>query len=189
MSYIQFQVGEKFPLPIKAQGDGGIFQYDLNGAMFILKLSRTDLIAIEAFRTGKVEIALFAEADILFLLYKIDGIVNGWGDCPYSVQSLPPAQRPQLDKMPEKSLNLYLVDSRLDLLLAMRTIQLTEAFQRLLIETLQRQAESPPLQPAEYAAKVQEIWSKYTSDAMYEKAIAKQEIALEIPLPPMKDHH
>ena len=52
---ISFQVGEKFPLPIKNQGDGGLFQVDSNGIMFILQLSHTDIIAIEAFRTGKME--------------------------------------------------------------------------------------------------------------------------------------
>ena len=58
MQYTNFQVGEKFPLPIQSQGDGGLFQIDINGAMFILQLSRTDVIAVEAFRTGRMELAL-----------------------------------------------------------------------------------------------------------------------------------
>ena len=56
MSYTNFQVGEKFPLPIQAAGDGGLFQIDANGMMFILQLSNTDVIATEAFRTGKMEL-------------------------------------------------------------------------------------------------------------------------------------
>ena len=80
MSYTNFQVGEKFPLPIQAAGDGGLFQADANGLMFILQLSRLDVIAVEAFRTGKMELALYEEDGLLFFLYQIDGIFKaGWG--------------------------------------------------------------------------------------------------------------
>ena len=46
---VNFAVGEPFPLPILAQTDGGMFQVDKNGMMFLLQLSRTDAIAVEAF--------------------------------------------------------------------------------------------------------------------------------------------
>ena len=42
--YINFQIGEKFPLPIKQQQDGGMFQIDANGIMFILQLSHNSSI-------------------------------------------------------------------------------------------------------------------------------------------------
>ena len=74
MQYTNFQVGEKFPLPIQSQGDGGLFQIDINGAMFILQLSRTDVIAVEAFRTGRMELALYEEDGLLFLLYQLLGL-------------------------------------------------------------------------------------------------------------------
>ena len=41
MSYTNFQVGEAFPLAIQASGEGGLFQFDINGPMFILKLNKT----------------------------------------------------------------------------------------------------------------------------------------------------
>lgn len=179
MSYINFQVGEKFPLPIKAQGDGGIFQYDINGAMFILKLSTADLIAAEAFRTGRISLSLFVIDDIIFLLYKIDGITGGWGDCPYHLHSLTPTQRPDFEKMPEKILNLYLVDSRLDILLAMRTVTLSDAFSQALIRSAKQQLQHP-LDHDQYIAKVQSIWNLYTPEQMAAQAIITQEIDLEI---------
>lgn len=179
MSYTSFQVGEKFPLPIKAQGDGGIFQYDINGAMFILKLSRVDLIAIEAFRTGKIELGLFVENDIIFLLYKIDGIINGWGDSPYSAHFHTEDQQPKLIDVKEKTISLYLVDSHLDILLAMRTITLPDAFFDKLIESTKNQL-AKPFNKNIYIANVQAVWGNYTSDAMFEHAIAKHETAIEI---------
>ena len=85
-NYQSFTVGEPFPLPIVHQADGGMFQVDGSGAMFILQLSRADVIAAEAFRTGAMELALYEEAGILFLLYRIDGIFKeGWGDCPLAL--------------------------------------------------------------------------------------------------------
>ena len=125
MQYTNFQVGEKFPLPIQAQGDGGLFQIDINGAMFILQLSRTDVIAVEAFRTGRMELALYEEDGLLFLLYQIDGIFReGWGDAPFALHTLPAAQLPEPAKMTDPSLQLYLIDTRLQLLLAMRKVRL-----------------------------------------------------------------
>ena len=95
MSYTNFQVGEKFPLPIQAAGDGGLFQIDANGMMFILQLSNTDVIATEAFRTGKMELALYEEDGLLFFLYQIDGIFKtGWGDAPLALHRLPPELQP-----------------------------------------------------------------------------------------------
>ena len=34
--YTNFEIGQKFPLPIATQADGAMFQVDANGAMFIL---------------------------------------------------------------------------------------------------------------------------------------------------------
>ena len=181
MSYTNFQVGEKFPLPIQAQGDGGIFQYDVNGAMFILKLSKVDLIAIEAFRTGKIELGLFVEKDIIFLLYKIDGIVNGWGDCPYSVHFHTKDQQPNLENPTEKTISLYLVDSRLDILLAMRTVTLPDDFFNTLIESTKKQR-TAEFNKDQYIVNIQSIWQSYSSDAMLTQAIARYETEIKIPL-------
>lgn len=183
MSYTNFQVGERFPLPIKAQGDGGIFQYDINGAMFILKLSTADFIATEAFRTGQISLGLFTMDDIIFLLYKIDGITGGWGDCPYHLHALAPMQRPDVEKPPEKILNLYLVDSRLDILLAMRTVTLSDAFSQALFNAAEQQLQTP-LHGDQYIAQVQSIWKRYTSEQMSAQTIAAQEVDLEIAINP-----
>lgn len=179
MSYIEFQVGEAFPLPIKAQGDGGIFQYDVNGAMFILKLSRVDLIAIEAFRTGEIELGLFAEKGVTFFLYKIDGIVNGWGDCPYSARELPSNQRPNFEKQRDATLNLYLLDSRLNVLLAMRTATLADAFHDALVQLTKAQLKGSH-SSGDYLMNVQSVWRRYTSSTMYENALATQKIGIAL---------
>ena len=182
MQYTNFQVGEKFPLPIQSQGDGGLFQIDINGAMFILQLSHTDVIAVEAFRTGKMELALYEEDGLLFLLYQIDGIFKeGWGDAPFALHTLPAAQLPEPAKMTDPTLQLYLVDTRLQILLAMRKVRLTPAFFALLQNHTQKQLEHP-FTASDYQHRVQTVWQRLTPAQMRDKAAAVQQIALDLPV-------
>lgn len=187
MEYINFQVGEKFPLPIKNQGDGGLFQIDANGCMFILQLSKTDVIAVEAFRTGKLELGLYEQDGILFLLYKIDGIFkDGWGDCPLGVQLLPPGLKPILEDLQEPVMHLYLVDTQLQVLLAQRTVELSEEFFDQLRHAVKNQLESSMTSGA-FVATLQKIWAQHTSKDMSEHLLAHQQIEMKIP--PMTPKH
>jgi hypothetical protein len=189
MNYINFQVGEKFPLPIAASGDGGSFQIDRNGMMFLLQMSRTDIIAVEAFRTGKMEFALFKEGGILFFLYQIDGIFQaGWGDCPFAVGLLNPDQLPDPENFKDKTLHLYLIDTRLQVLLAMRRIELNDVFFQTLQEHTANQLKED-FKKADYIKRIQSIWQRFTSAQMREKAIAVQAVPLGLPIksPSMKN--
>jgi len=187
MEYTNFQVGEKFPLPIKNQGDGGLFQIDANGCMFILQLSQTDVIAVEAFRTGRLELGLYEQDGILFLLYKIDGIFkDGWGDCPLGVQLLPPGMKPILEDLQEPVLHLYLVDTHLQILLAQRTAELNQDFFRELRRAVKGQLESP-MTPAAFVTALQKIWQSRSSREMSENLLAHQAIDMKIP-PMMREN-
>ncbi len=187
MEYTNFQVGEKFPLPIKNQGDGGLFQVDANGAMFILQLSQTDVIAVEAFRTGKLELGLYEEDGILFLLYKIDGIFkDGWGDCPLGIQLLPPGLKPILEDLQEPVMHLYLVDTKLQILLAQRTVELSKDFFQALYQAVKSQLNSA-LTPGAFVTTLQGIWNKRSSKEMSQHLIAHQQVDMKIP-PVMPKH-
>lgn len=186
MDYTNFEIGQQFPLPIKAAGDGGLFQIDANGIMFILRLSNADIIAVEAFRTGKMELALYEEDGLLFFLYQIDGIFKeGWGDAPFSLSSLKKELLPSIEKLSDKTIHLYLVDSRLNTLLALRRVTLNDDF----FAQLKHHTEialNNPLSEADHFSKVQKIWQKMTSAAMRNKAVAVQEIPLDIVMPDRK---
>ena len=185
MSYTNFQVGERFPLPIQSRGDGGLFQVDVNGAMFILQLSRSDIIAVEAFRTGAMELALYEEAGVLFLLYRIPGIFKeGWGDAPLSFGGLRQEQLPTSESLTDEVLHLYLVDAQLGLLLAQREQTMGKDFAALLSRHA-LEAAKEPLAPAAFAARVQEIWQRMSPAAMREKAAAVLEVALDIKRTPL----
>ena len=180
MSYTDFQIGEKFPLPIRQQGEGGLFQVDANGAMFILQLAKSDIIAIEAFRTGEMELALCEEDDILFLLYRIPGIFKeGWGDAPLSFGGLSKGHLPSEESLARASLHLCLVDARLSVLLAQREAQMPVAF----VDFLRRHtlsAMAAPLAPQDFAVRVQSIWQRMSPAEMREKAAVVWEVPLAL---------
>lgn len=181
--YTNFQVGEPFPLPIKNQLDGGMFQVDANGCMFILQLSHTDIIAIEAFRTGKMELGLYEQDGLLFFLYQIDGIFKeGWGDAPFSLAGLKEELLPTEKSLRDSVIHLYLVDTPLQILLAQRDIQLNDKFMSIIRKHVQKQQQKP-FSPEAYQKKVQQIWAAKTSAAMREKASAIQEVRMDIALP------
>ena len=181
--YTNFQVGEHFPLPIKNQQDGGMFQIDANGSMFILQLSHTDIIAIEAFRTGKMELALYEQDGLLFFLYQIDGIFKeGWGDAPFSLSGIKDELMPTEKSLRDPVIHLYLVDTTLKILLAQRDIRLNDKFMSIIRKHVQKQQQKP-LSQETYRKKVQQIWAAKTSAAMREKASAIQEVKLDISIP------
>ncbi|WP_462332900.1 hypothetical protein [Schwartzia sp. (in: firmicutes)] len=183
MDYTNFEVGQTFPLPIRAQGDGGLFQVDSNGTMFVLQLSRTDIIAIEAFRTGHMQFALYEEDDLLFFLYQIDGIFKeGWGDAPFALHTLKKEQLPAIETLNDPTLHLYLVDSRLNVLLALRSVQMDEKF----FETLRRHTDSQlnsPLNPSEHMQRIGKIYMSMSPADMREKASAVLDVPMDITIP------
>ena len=160
MSYTDFQIGEKFPLPIRQQGEGGLFQVDANGAMFILQLAKSDIIAIEAFRTGEMELALYETEGVLFLLYRIPGIFkDGWGDAPLSLALVKEELMPDEESLTDPTIHLYLIDTKLKLLLAQRTARVPEAFADIIRQNVRAQ-KSAPLSMLAFQKKVAAVWAK-----------------------------
>ena len=182
-NYANFQIGEQFPLPIKNQQDGGLFQIDANGCMFILQLSHTDIIAIEAFRTGKMQLALYEENGLLFFLYKIDGIFKeGWGDAPFTLAGIKPGLLPTEKSMADHTLHLYLVDTRLQLLLAQRTVPIPAEFMALLQKHVDLQ-KAANWDESAFRLAVQTIWAQKSPTQMREAASAVLDVELSIKPP------
>lgn len=182
--YTNFEVGQKFPLPIATQADGAMFQVDANGAMFILQLSRTDVIAREAFRTGKMEFAFYEQDGLLFLLYQIDGIFKeGWGDAPLSLHTLKPELLPTEKSLQDRTLHLYLVDTTLQILLAQRDIELNDKCRAVIQKHVEAQKRKP-FSDEGFRKKVQKIWQEKTPAMMRKEASAVQSVPRSIPKAP-----
>ncbi len=169
---VNFAVGEPFPLPVLAQADGGMFQVDKNGMMFLLQLSRTDAIAVEAFRTGEIELAVTEVDGVLFLLYRIDGIFkDGWGDAPLSLSLVKEELLPDEESLRDPTIHLYLIDTKLKILLAQRSASVPEEFAEIIRANIRAQKESP-LSALAFQKKVAEIWAAKSSAELRSAASA-----------------
>ena len=177
---IRFAVGEPFPLPIRAQADGGMFQADRNGMMFLLQLSRTDAVAVEAFRTGAIELAVTEVDGILFFLYRIDGIFkDGWGDAPLSLSLVKDDLLPRESDLSDPTVHLYLVDTRLKILLAQRAAVVPEEFAAAVRANVRAQL-AHPLSALAFQKKVSEIWAAHSAADLRARAIASHLLPLSI---------
>ena len=184
-NYMTFTVGDPFPLPIQNQQDGGMFQVDDNGIMFLLQLSRSDLVASEAFRNGEVELALALIDEVLFLLYRIDGIFkDGWGDAPLSLPMLPEEHLPTVDSLAKDVMYLYLVDTNLKILLAQREVSVNseEPFIMAIRDYVNHYRKSP-FTKEDLLKRIDSIYKKLSPAELRKKAIAAKNIPLEITSP------
>ena len=158
-----FAVGDPFPLPVLAQSDGGMFQVDRNGMIFLLQLSHTDAIAVEAFRTGEIELAVTEVDGVLFLLYRIDGIFkDGWGDAPLSLSLVKEELLPSEQSLADPTIHLYLIDTNLKILLAQRTAAVPEAFAEIIRKNVREQM-AAPLSTRAFQKRVAAIWAEKSS--------------------------
>ena len=137
-----------------------MFQVDRNGMMFLLQLSRTDAIAVEAFRTGEIELAVTEVGGVLFLLYRIDGIFkDGWGDAPLSLSLVKEELLPDEQALAAPTIHLYLIDTNLKILLAQRTASVPEEFAETIRKNVRDQIASP-LSVLAFQKRVAAIWAK-----------------------------
>ena len=133
-----------------------------------------------------MELSLYEEDGLLFFLYQIDGIFKtGWGDAPLALHRLPPELQPDPEKLTDPTLHHYLVDSRLQLLLALRQVPLpADFFGRLHDYAASHQ--QAPLPADEFQRRLQSIWQRLTPAEMREQATAVLEVPLAIePLRPL----
>ena len=96
------------------------------------------------------------------------------------VQLLPPGLKPILEDLQEPVLHMYLVDTNLQILLAQRTVELSEDFFSQLHKAVKAQLESS-MTPGAFVTTLQKIWGQHSSKDMSENLIAHQSVEMKIP--------
>ena len=157
-----------------------MFQVDRNGMMFLLQLSRTDAIAVEAFRTGEIELAAAEVNGILFLLYRIDGIFkDGWGDAPLSLSLVKEELLPDEQSLADPTIHLYLIDTNLKILLAQRTASVPEEFAEIIRRNVRAQNDAP-LSALAFQKKVSAIWAEKSATDLRRAASAAHTLPMTL---------
>lgn len=133
--------------------------------------SRPTLKEINGFLGQPVELALYVEQSVLFLLYRIVDICE-WSDVAYNIHQLRAEEQLVPADVPgsRARVQMTLVNADSGIILAKRMLNISPALTQALRHTLQEQMQTP-LSRAEYEAQVQQAYARYPdTDAMLKDA-------------------
>lgn len=129
--------------------------------------SRPTLKEKNGFLNQPVELALYVEQSILFLLFRIADTCE-WSDVAFNIHQLRPEEQIVPTDAPGSSaqIQMTLVNADSGIIMAKRMLTIGPAMTQALRHTLQEQIKTP-CSRTEYAAQVKEIYARYAdSDAM-----------------------
>jgi hypothetical protein len=133
--------------------------------------ARPTLKEINGFQSQPVELSLYVEQSVLFLLYRIVDICE-WSDVAYNIQQLR-AEEQLVPADPPGScarLQITLVNADSGIILAKRMLGIGPAMTQALRHTLQEQLNTP-CSRIQYESQVQQAYARYpVTDAMLKDA-------------------
>lgn len=155
----------------------GSFEYRYWSGNHLLQLciaspSESD---IEAFRSGRVDIGLYVESNVIFWLFRIEGVMD-WSDQGFSVRLLPESEQdtPPISDAGRIPLTLVLVDADTGLVTALRMVTYSPHFTRLFYRAMQRQKDAQ-FDPKLHREKVAAIYQRFPNS----KALVRSAIIME----------
>jgi hypothetical protein len=170
-----FEVGKPFWPGQKVWPDNSA-QYELRDASHQLTLSfkRPTKEEIEAVRTGEARFAFGVERGVIFFYYTFAPSFP-WGDAPYSIHLVEPAEgrtlpNPDIPAGQGGLLTVFLVDSGDGILKAIRQVGMTNDFTRKLHLAILKQAKEP-FDSGEHFAKCKKIQAAYTVKELVRRAV------------------
>jgi hypothetical protein len=156
--------------------EGVWFDYTAIGPVLVFAFKNPSDEEILATRKGQVELALYDDPPVLFILHRIEGLED-WSDCPFSVRlckdeidlSLP------IEEGKGLGLQIVLVESATGIVKALRLVGTSTEFARELRAAMVKQT-IMPFSPDEYDRAIAEVYTMYTSDQLLKKAMARHTI-------------
>jgi hypothetical protein len=133
--------------------------------------SRPTLKEINGFLGQPVELALYVEQSVLFLLYRIVDICE-WSDVAYNIHQLRAEEQIVPADVPgnRARVQITLVNADSGIILAKRMLNISSSLTQALRHTLQEQMKIP-CSRSEYEAQVKQVYARYPdTDAMLKDA-------------------
>lgn len=133
--------------------------------------ARPTLKEINDFNKQPVELALYTDQSILFLLYRIVDVCE-WSDVAYNIHQLKATEITLPDESPgsHAKLQITLVNADSGIIVAKRMLSISPVMTQALRHTLQEQFQTP-LSRSEYEAQVKKAYTHHPdSDAMLKDA-------------------
>lgn len=156
--------------------EGVWFDYTAIGPVLVFAFKKPSDEEILAARKGQVELALYDDPPVLFILHRIEGLED-WSDCPFSVRlckdeidlSLP------IEEGKGLGLQIVLVESTTGIVKALRLVGTSTEFARELRAAMVKQM-IRPFSPHEYNQTVNDVYTRYTSEQLLNRAKARHTI-------------
>lgn len=131
---------------------------------------------LDSIRGGPAEFAVTEVEDLLFLLFQFSPGIP-WSDAPYEYWVNPPENRTvpiapeEMSEQTRALLNVFLVDARTGILLAIRAISLPLDVTRALHGVIRRQVQRGAL--PDYDARLARVMGRHTTDDLLRLAVAR----------------
>lgn len=168
-------VGERFDLDILDDGMSIILNSGAPMIVFNFSLVPWE---IKAFQAGDCSFGLFAEKDLIFFLFKIDGFMD-WSDLAFTIHLAGDETiEPSTGYLP---FNLVLVESQTKIIKALRLVTVSPAFRNRLVEAITEQAKTP-FNTINHYNTIGRIYKKYPSVTdMLNKSLVIEQGGITLP--------
>ncbi|HEY3426257.1 MAG TPA: hypothetical protein VGL27_15785 [Negativicutes bacterium] len=150
------------------------YRYDSAGHVLVLVLSALTAEQIQDSKKGTVELAMYEDGPVIFLLSKF-GDNGKWNDAPYSWHLMSRSQQVLPDDLAEGAgakMKVILVNADNGMVEVIRTVIMGHDFVEQLHAAIHKQA-SGRFNGQSYAKHLNGIWNQYTPEEMVEMAQAR----------------
>ena len=139
-----------------------------DGLSLIMSIPNCREEIIKDVNKGEFELALTIKDGLMFFLFRLNSI--GWADAPFTLKYYDNFDTENFDY---DKIQVFLIDANNGILKAMCTICPNDKFKEELKKEFKRQNNEDHFNDYEYAQKMQDIYSKYSSEDLLKSSIVK----------------
>ncbi len=168
------EAGKRYNSAVESWPEGAQYNYRGNTHELLLFFAEPSESEISSVKSGTMDVAVTSVSDILLLLFRFDPGIP-WSDAPYSYWMVPSDERavpPVLQGEQRPLLLTILIDAGSGIIHAIREVSLSTRVGLVLHELIRDQA-AKPITKAQYESAIDNIFTKYPTKALLERAVAK----------------
>lgn len=165
---IIFEVGRPFPFEIE---NTILIDFKENGFHLPIGYNNLDDFEINAFKNGKIDMDIAFVNNIIFIILEIEGILE-LSDVPFHIAlSTTPLEALELQDGEGYALHMFLIDSKDNVLKAIRLVSLSEEFSHTLKTLIDKQLEEF-FNMDDYNKRLANVFNNFTQQDLKEMSLA-----------------
>lgn len=157
MKFRKFEVGKLFEEGITRYNEEAKFEFTQSGPALLIFFKTPTEKEIESIRADNIKIGFTEISEIIFMLYKFEGIP--WIDAPYSIHLSGNIEPQKVEEGTGYGLQIFLIDADTGILKVMRLIGMGTEWSRRFREAILRQ-KNIPFDHEIYNLKIENIYKE-----------------------------